>query len=306
MERERKVRRNRPRCRRPNQGGHVATSQRRTPNSEFGLAARGESELDIDRWRYVIRVLDFGFSQRGAAMDAPVDRLLPLVHEPSLHETAERPCDGRLIAKVHRQVGMAPLAEDREALELFGHDPDEALRVRAASPPDVGERHLALPGAQLAVDLQLDRQAMTVIPGHVRRVPSRHAPGLHDEILEDLVERRPEVNLAVRVRRAIVEDEPGPARTRRADPGVKIDLIPPGDHLRLGRLEIGLHGKRRAGKVEGVFPVRHMNCELYSAPPFTGTDEPVPARPALVVADASAAGWSSSIRVARRRRTPRG
>ena len=51
-------------------------------------ALRRQRELDVDRRRRVILVLDFGFGERGAAVDAPVHRLLALVDEPLLDELA--------------------------------------------------------------------------------------------------------------------------------------------------------------------------------------------------------------------------
>ena len=102
---------------------------------------------------------------------------------------------------------MLPVAEDAEPLEFLGHDADEALGVGAAGAAEVRHAHLALLRAELAVDLQLDRQAVAVVAGHVRRVEARHRPGLHDEVLEHLVQRRAEVDLSVGVRRTVVQDE---------------------------------------------------------------------------------------------------
>ena len=47
----------------------------------------------------MIRVLDFRFGERRAAVDAPVDRLLALVDELALDELAERARDVRLVAR---------------------------------------------------------------------------------------------------------------------------------------------------------------------------------------------------------------
>src|SRR5438270_687439 len=104
-------------------------------------AAFGERKLDIDRRRRVRLVLDFGFRERGAAVDAPVDRLLALIYEPLLDEFPERARDRRLIPEVHRQVRFVPGAEDAEPLELRGHRADEALRIRPARATKIGGRH---------------------------------------------------------------------------------------------------------------------------------------------------------------------
>ena len=154
---------------------------------------------------------------------------------------------------------MIPVAEDAEPLELVAHHVDEPLGVGAAGAPEIGERHLALLRAELAVDLQLDRQAVAVAAGHVRRVVAHHRARLDDEILQDLVHRRADVDLAVGVGRAVVQDElrrPAPAL---ANPPVQAHLLPARERLRLGRRQVRLHREVGPRQVERVFPVRHLS-----------------------------------------------
>jgi hypothetical protein len=87
----------------------------------------------------VVLVLDLRFGQGRAAVDAPVHRLLALVHNPALDELAEGARDVRLVPELHGQVRLIPLTGDGEALELLRHDVDEALGVGAAGAADVGE-----------------------------------------------------------------------------------------------------------------------------------------------------------------------
>src|SRR6202030_3983837 len=100
--------------------------------------------------RRVIFVLDLGLRKRRAAVDAPVDGFLALVDESLPDERPERARDGRLIAEVHRQVRIRPVAEDAEPLELCAHRADEPLGVRAAGAAEIGDRHLAFLRAELA------------------------------------------------------------------------------------------------------------------------------------------------------------
>ena len=184
-----------------------------------------------------------------------MDRLLAFVDQPLLHESAERTRDRRLVPEVHRDVGVIPVAEDAEALELFGHHADEPLGVGAAGAAKVGHRHVAALRPQLALDAELDRQAVAVVAGHVRRIEARHRSRLDDEILEDLVEGRAEVDLAVRVRRTVVQHElrsalaafgessrrdpsPASARATPARPSGRLAFI--GKSVR-GRLTVSFH-----------------------------------------------------------------
>src|SRR5689334_1839926 len=102
---------------------------------------------------------------------------------------------------------MLPVAADAEPTELLALDVDELLRVLAARLADRDVRHLALLAAELLVDLLLDRQAVAVPAGNVGRVEAHHRAAAHDAVLEDLVHRRAEVDVPVRVRRTVVEDE---------------------------------------------------------------------------------------------------
>ena len=205
----------------------------------------------------MILVLDLGLGQRRAAVDAPVHRLLALVDQALLDEPAERARDRRLVLEVHRQVRRVPRAEDAEPLELLGHRADEALGVRAAGAAEVGDRHLALLRAELAIDLQLDRQAVAVVADDVRRVEAGHRARLDDELLENLVERRAHVDVAVGVRRAVVQHELRRALPALANLPVEVHRGPAGERLGLAGRQVRLHREVGARQVDGVFPLRH-------------------------------------------------
>ena len=205
----------------------------------------------------MILVLDFGFRERRAAVDAPVHRLLAFVDEILRDEAAERARDRRLVLEVHRQVRRVPGAEDAEALELLAHRADEALRVRAARAAEIGDRHLTLLRTELAIDLQLDRQPVAVVADDVRRVEAGHRSRLDDELLQDLVHRRAHVDVAVGVRRAVVQHELRRAVAALPNPSVKVHFPPAREHLRLARRQVRLHREVGARQVDGVLPLGH-------------------------------------------------
>ena len=242
MKRDRQIRRDRPRRRRPDENGDVAAGQR---------------ELDVDRRRGVILVLHLRLGERRAAVDAPVHRLLALVNQILLDEPAERARDRRLVPEVHRQVRRVPRGEDTQPPELLGHRADVALGVRAAGAAEIGDRHVALLRSQLAIDLQLDRQAVAVVADEVRGVKPGHRARFDDQLLQDLVERRAHVDVAVRVRRTVVQHKFRRAFPARANLPVEIHGVPPGQRLGLARRQIGLHREVGARQVDGVFPLRH-------------------------------------------------
>jgi hypothetical protein len=257
VKRDRQIRRDRPGGRRPDQHRHGASVERRRDRRQGIRALRRQRELDVDRRRRVFRVLDLRFGKRRAAVDAPVHRFLALVDQPLLDEPSQRARDGRLVPEVHRQVEVVPVAEHAKALEFGAHDADEPRGVVAAGAAEVRDRHVALLRAQLAVDLQLDRQPVAVVPEHIRGIEAHHRPRFDDDVLEDLVHRRAEVDAAVRVWRPVVQDELRAPGAALADPLVQPHVLPAGERQRLGGLEVRFHGEVRARQIQRIFPVGH-------------------------------------------------
>src|SRR5699024_7614066 len=92
----------------------------------------------------------------------------------------------------HREIGVLPVADHAEALELVALDVDPFLREGPAFGAELVRRHLVLAPplrAVLLLDLPLDRQAVAVPARDIAAVVPEHLPGAHDEILEYLVER---------------------------------------------------------------------------------------------------------------------
>ena len=103
---------------------------------------------------------------------------------------------------------MRPVAEHAEALEVL------ALRRRRTSRRTRGTRGGTRPAIGPSRAAPSSRSTLSSIgrpwqsqPGHVRRVEARHRPRLDDDVLQDLVERVADVDLAVGVGRPVVQDE---------------------------------------------------------------------------------------------------
>jgi len=59
----------------------------------------------------------------------------------------------------------------------------------------------------LLLDLVLDRQPVASQPGTYGASKPASCRGLHDHVLEDLVDRVADVDVAVRIRRSVVQHE---------------------------------------------------------------------------------------------------
>jgi hypothetical protein len=114
---------------------------------------------------------------------------------------------------------------------------------------EVGFR-LALRPIILLLDLPFDRQAVAVPAGNVVRILVEHLLRAGDEILEDLVQRVADVDVAVGVGRAVMQDELALARARRAKLPVEIVLLPAGEDFRLLLRQAGAHRKVRLRQIE--------------------------------------------------------
>ena len=257
MERDGQVRRDGPRRRGPDQDAGAAAGQRRRQRAERGAALGGQRKLDVDRRRPVRLVLHLGLGQRGPAPDAPVHRFLAAVDQILLDEAAEGAHDGRLVGVPHRQVRRAPVAEDAEPPEAGALHFDVALGVPPALAAHLADAHLALARAEFAVHAQFDGQAVAVPARHVRRVVAGHRARPDDEVLQNLVERGADVDVAVGVGRAVVQHVALRPAPPLADPAVQVHLLPAGDRVGLGGGQAGLHPKTGPRQVQGLFPVGH-------------------------------------------------
>ena len=247
---QRLVGRNRPRGRRPNHRrdrrvGRCVEPER--PRELHPLCRIGQRKHHVDRNILAILVFDFGFGERAVAIEAPVDRLQASVEIALLQQAAERADLVGLVAIPHRGVMMVPVAEDAEALEIRLLQRDLLGRVCAAKPLRVRDRQVLAVGL---LDLHFDRHPVAVPARNVRRVEAGELFALDDDVLEDLVDRRADVDRGIRVRGPVVQDELRPPATGDADRLVDFPLLPVRDPARLAPGEIAAHGERRVGQIQ--------------------------------------------------------
>jgi hypothetical protein len=217
-----------------------------------------DRETHVDRDRLLVRVFDLGLGERGAAVDAPVHRLEPLLHMAVGDDAPERADDLGLEGEVHRQIGVLPVAEDAETLEVGALAVDLLGGIVPAGDAKLGRADLVARFALLLLDLQLDRQAVTVPARHIGRIEAVERARLDDDVLEHLVDRMTDMDLAVRVGRAVVQDEGRSARAGLADQGVERHRLPALEHRGLALGEVRLHRKARVREIQGVFVIGHV------------------------------------------------
>ncbi len=116
----------------------------------------------------MVGVLDLGFGQRGAVVDAPVDRLQPLVDQTLFEERIEVLDDLGLVVFGHGGVGVFKVAKDSNALELVALDLQVLFGVLAAGVANLKRVHLKLLATESFIYFDFDRQPVTVPAWDVR------------------------------------------------------------------------------------------------------------------------------------------
>src|SRR5262245_7804430 len=111
---------------------------------------------------------------------------------------------------------------------------------------------------------------MAIVARQIRHIEARHRARLDHEVFENLVERCPEVDLPVRVRRPVMEAELRRATALVANLPVQIHGLPSSNGFRLGRLKAGLHREAGTGQIDGVLPLGHMYLGPAKAGSYVG------------------------------------
>src|ERR1035437_9097051 len=241
--------------------------RRRRPNHDERVRLADDGEFHEHALADVTGVFDFGFGERGAARNAPVNWLFAPINKALLDDVGEQAEFIGLVFLVQREVGIFPIAENAETFELRALEINELARVSVTSFADRGGVGAGVAGlAHFLRDFEFNRQAVAIPAGNVRRAETTERFVFDDDVLENLVQRRADVDIAVGEGRAVVQDEFFFARARRLDFFVKLRAFPFFQTFRLARDEVGLHREIRAREIQGVFVRgRHFRTQTLAA-----------------------------------------
>ena len=261
-----------------------------------------EAEVDVDAVAALIAILDLGFSQSRVASLAPVNRLAALVDLAACVHLGEHAHVSSLIAVVEGEVWLVPVAANPEPLELGALHVDVFHRPVVTELAELGLRNLGhLLRSELLLDHVLDRLAMTIPAGNVRRVVAAHGLVLDDEVLKHLVVGRAHVDMTVGVRRSVVEDESRRVFAAFDRATVDVHFVPAREPLVLTSRQIGAHREVGLRQVHRrLVVVTHgwilSSCGSHAAnirfEPFHGTKK---ARRPLYLPGRSASRVSSAV-----------
>ncbi len=199
-------------------------------------------------------IFDFRFRQRRTFHDRPHDRLGTAVELAALGDLQKFAGDTGFGVEVHRRVRVFEVALDAEALELFRLDLDPAGRELTALLAEFVDRNLVLVlalGAVGFLDLPFDRQAVAIPARHVIGVVTAHLERAGDDVLQDLVQRMADMDVAIGIGRAVMQHEFFAAGGRGAQLLVKAHLLPAFYRFRFLLRQAGAHRKIRLRQIEG-------------------------------------------------------
>ena len=101
---------------------------------------------------------------------------------------------------------MIPVADYAKALEVSLLGLNLGLRVLAALLTELSGGYLAAGLSDLLFNLELNRETVAVPARDIGSVIAGERLRLEDDVLQDLVDGMPEMDIAVGVRRAVVEN----------------------------------------------------------------------------------------------------
>ncbi len=222
-------------------------------------AGAQDREAHPDGGRFVVVILDLGLGQRGLLDDRPQYRLRAAVQPPIDQELTDLADDLRLGRIGHRGIGIGPVADDPEPLELGLLHFDPMGGELAAFAAELLGRNAVLRQLLRPVpflDHPLDRQAMAVPARHIGRVLAQHLLRAVDHILQDLVQRVADMEMAVGIRRPVVQHEFLAPRRRLAQPPVKPDRLPALEDRWLALRQVAAHRELGLGQKNGRTIIR--------------------------------------------------
>ena len=234
----------------------------------IAAAIAGEVVANVDAGAGVLLVFDFGVGERGAVVDAPVDRPQTAIDEAGLEEPVKSLQSPRFVGAGHGAVGSHPSGQKRRAGRTgWSADRRTFARTRGnggGTPPAGISSFLA---TELLVDFDLDGKAVAVEARDVRGIEAGHGFTLDDEVLEALIQGMAQMERSVGVRRAVVQDPSRSAAAGLTNLLIEAGFLPALQARWLVLRQVRLHRESGAGQRQGI-----LQCDGFGSP-FGGAED---------------------------------
>ena len=197
-------------------------------------------------------ILNLGLGERCLLHRRPHDRFLAAIEKVRHCDAEELGDDLRLALKAHGEIrpgirlafGLIPFGVHAKTAELLALYIDPVGGIITAGLAELRARHLFLGlavGTELLFDLPFDRKSVAVPARDKASVIAHHLVRAADHILQDLVHRGAEVDVTIRIGRAVMIDEFRAVFALFAEAFIELHLLPFLDPLRLGLWQARTH-----------------------------------------------------------------
>ena len=223
----------------------------------------------------MVVIFDLCLGQGGLLDRAPHHRPQPAIERSVQQKLPDLAGDGGFGGEVHRGIAPGPVAQHAQPGEFLALHVQPVGGIGAALGAEIQHRHVVLLASALVLaagvailllDLPFDRQAVAVPARNVVGIASGHLRGAIDHVLQNLVQRMPDMQVAVRIGRPVMQDEGRAALGLRPQPLPQPDARPAFQHRRLPLGQVAAHGEGRVGQEHGAAVVARLGgCVVHGA-----------------------------------------
>ena len=199
-------------------------------------------------------IFDFGLGQRRALYRAPHHGLRTTEHEAGFDDFQEFFGDGGFGLIIHRAIRIGEIGHQAHALALTALDLNPFLCIDAAGSAEFcGWDFVLLTalGAKLFFDLPFNRQTVAIPARYKVCVKTQNLARPADKVLQAVVQRMPDVGVAVRIGRAVMKDKARAPCAGFTLATIEVFCLPFRDKLRLLLRQACAHGERGVGQEDG-------------------------------------------------------
>jgi len=212
----------------------------------------------IDRRGGMALVLDFGLGKCRAAVRTPVNRLITALEMALADDLTEGTQNIGLGLRVHCQIRVLPVAQHTQALEVLALPGNLLAREIPTGIAKMRWCHGITGLADGLLHLVFNGQTVTVPTRHIDRVIAIETAGLDDNILENFVNGMADMNIAIGVGGAVMQDVALAAAAAGTQSLIHALTAPAGQAFGLAFGKTRAHGKRGFRKIESVLVIAHV------------------------------------------------
>ena len=248
------ARRQRPRRGGPDYGkGFAADFAQAECASQRGVVFKAISH--IHGGRDFVFIFHFGFSQRRAAIKAELHWFFTAIKIACQIDFAQSTHGFGFSLEIHGEIWVRPIAHHAQAHKVFFLTRNLLFGIFAAQFAKAGGGNI------FAVQLfhhQFDGQAVAIPAGHIRRIKARQRFAAQNDVFQNFVGGMTDVDIAVGIGRAVVQNEFRPALGDFAQLFIAFVLIPAFQPAAFAFGQIAAHGKRAFEQVYGFAVIGHF------------------------------------------------